>query len=79
MSKIDLSRTVYDLTEEHPGIIPLLEELGFKGIVKPVTRRTIGKRMTIPAGCKVRKVPLAVVMEKLRDAGYEVQGSAEHE
>lgn len=72
--ELDLTRTVYDLTEAHPELIDILAELGFKGILKPLTRTRIGKHMTIPAGCKVRKVPLETVVERLRTAGFTVTG-----
>lgn len=71
---LDLTRTVYDLTEQFPELIPILADLGFKGVLKPLTRTTIGKHMTIPAGCKVRKVPLEHVIERFRAAGFTVTG-----
>lgn len=72
--ELNLRETVYDLTEAHPELIAILADLGFKGILKPLTRTTIGKHMTIPAGCKVRKVPLESVIERLRAAGFTVTG-----
>lgn len=74
MPEIDLSRSVYELTEEHPEVITILRELGFRGIANPITRQTIGRHMTIPAGCKLRKVSLETVVARLRDAGFTVTG-----
>lgn len=74
MHELNLTRSVYELTEEHPELIPILAELGFKGIVKPLTRRTIAKHVTLPEGCKMRKVPLEQVVLRLREAGFVVTG-----
>lgn len=74
MPEINLSHSVFDLTEAHPEIISILQELGFRGIVKPLTRQTVGRHMTISAGCKMKKVPLDTVVARLRAAGFTVTG-----
>lgn len=72
--ELNLQRSVYDLTEAYPELIPILADLGFKGVAKPLTRRAIGKRMTIPEGCKVKRVRLEDVIRRLTEAGFTVTG-----
>ena len=52
MKKIDLKKSVFDLTEEYPELTDILKELGFLGAANPVVRNTIGRLTTIPEGCK---------------------------
>lgn len=71
---IDLTKSVYDLTEEHPQLIDTLKDLGFLGLANPVTRSTIGKVTTIPQGCKLQGKDLREVIQHLKAQGFEVTG-----
>lgn len=35
MKRLDLSKSVYELTEEYPELIDILKELGFPGVKNP--------------------------------------------
>jgi len=72
MKELDLKKSVYDLTEEYPELIDLLKELGFAGLAFPAVRKTLGKKMTIPAGCEKQKIELAAVIGQLESLGYTV-------
>jgi hypothetical protein len=48
MKELDFTKSVYDLTEQYPELIPILKELGFWGVVSQVTRNTVGRVMTLP-------------------------------
>ncbi len=72
MKTIDLNKTVYDLTEEYPELIEVLKELGFAGLAFPAVRKTLGKKMTLPAGCEKQKKDLAEVISHLESLGYTV-------
>ena len=52
MKKISLKKSVYELTEEYPELINILKEMGFLGVANPVVRNTLGRKITIPEGCK---------------------------
>jgi hypothetical protein len=73
MRKIDLNRSVYELTEQYPELIDILKELGFLGVKNPVTRKTVGKLTTIPQGCEKMGKDLNEVIMTLKDKGFEVK------
>ena len=74
MKKLDLSKNVYELTEEYPELIEILFEIGFKAIKNPIARRTIGRVMTIQKGCEQQDRDLGEVIKKLRENGFDVVG-----
>lgn len=71
MKKIDLNKTLYDLTEENPELIEILFKLGFLGVGNPATRNTHGKIMTIPKGCEMLGMNLTDVVNALKEKGYD--------
>ncbi len=75
MKEIDLTKSVYDLTEQYPELIPILKELGFWGVVSQVTRNTVGRVMTIPQGCQKMGKNLDEVICVLKDQGFEIRSS----
>ena len=72
MKKIDLSKSLYDLTDEYPELIPILKEMGFLGVANPVTRNTLGRMTTLPQGCEKQGKDLQEVIEVLEKEGYTV-------
>lgn len=72
MKQIDLNKSVYELTEAYPDIIPILKELGFLGVVNAVLRNTIGRVTTIPQGCEKQGKDLAEVINKLEENGFKI-------
>ena len=73
MKEIDLSLSLYDLTEAYPELIEILKELGFAGVAQPALRSTVGKLTTIPEGCDRHGMDLGEVMSKLKGLGFEVK------
>jgi hypothetical protein len=72
MKKLDLSKTVYELTEEYPELVEILKELGFLGVKSPIVRKTLGRVTTIPQGCKRQGKDLNEVINKLKEKGFDV-------
>ena len=72
--KLDLNKTVYELTQEYPELIDILADLGFKEITKKPVRRSAGKIMTIPKGAKMKNIPMADVAAVLIRSGFELDG-----
>ncbi|MEM4730083.1 MAG: DUF1858 domain-containing protein [Thermoplasmata archaeon] len=70
MKEIDLGKSLYDITEQYPELIPVLKELGFAGVSNPVARSTLGRATTIPQGCERLGIELEMVLEVLRNMGY---------
>ena len=56
--KIDLNKTVYELTAQYPELIDIMAELGFSEITKKAMLNSVGKIMTIPKGAKMKKIPM---------------------
>ncbi len=73
MSKeININKSLYELTQQFPELIPILKDLGFMAITSPVIRNTVGRKMTIPIGCDKQKIPLEKVINQLEQKGFQV-------
>lgn len=70
MKQIDLRKNVFEITEEFPEIIEIMIKSGFKDIGNPVVRKTAGRMMTIPMGCKMKGIKLSEVVGELENMGY---------
>lgn len=73
MKEIDLSKSLYEITEEYPELIPVLKKLGFAGVANPVTRNTLGRLTTLPEGCMKQGKELEEVIKSLEEAGFSVK------
>ena len=75
MKELDLSKSLYELTEAYPELIAILGELGFLGVLKPVVRQTLGRMTTIPQGSAKQGKDLKEVIKKLEEKGFTVKSS----
>ncbi|OFW59188.1 MAG: hypothetical protein A2133_00330 [Actinobacteria bacterium RBG_16_64_13] len=73
MKEIDPKRSIYDLTETYPELIPILKEMGFFGVANPVVRNTLGRATTLPQGCEKQGKDFAEVVASLKELGFEVK------
>jgi hypothetical protein len=73
MKEIDLSKSVYELTETFPELIDILKEMGFLGVGNPIARKTLGRVTTIPQGCQKQGKNLAEVVKKLEEKGFKAR------
>lgn len=74
MKEIDLRKSIYELTEEYPELIEIMKELGFAGIAFPVVRKTLGRKTTLPEGCRKQGNDLNEVINHLESLGFSVTG-----
>ena len=72
MKEIDLKKSVYELTEQYPELIGILKEMGFLGVLNPLVRKTLGKKMTVPEGSRKQQKDLEEVIKKLEDEGFRI-------
>ena len=72
MSKLDLSKSVFELTKEYPELIEIMAQLGFKEITKKAMLNSVGKLTTIPKGAKMKGIPMEKIVSVLRENGFEV-------
>ena len=70
---INLSRSVYDLCTDYPEIIDILNELGFKDILKPGMMQTAGRIMTIPKGAAMKKISIDDIKKKLEEKAFVIE------
>jgi len=73
MTVIDLSKSVYELTEQYPELIDILKNLGFLGVRNPITRNSLGRATTIPQGCQRMGMELGEVIKILKEHGFEIK------
>ena len=73
--KLDLNKTVYELTQEYPELIDIMAGLGFKEITKKAMLQSVGKIMTIPKGAKMKNIPMMDVVTALMGHGFELTGA----
>lgn len=76
MKKIDLNKSIYEVVKENPEVVEILYDLGFTEIKKKAMLHSIGKLTSLPKGCKIRGIELDKVILALKDADYEIVGSA---
>lgn len=74
--RIDLTQTVYQLTEAYPELIDIMASLGFTEIKKKAIRLSAGKLITIPKGAAMRGISMDLVVKALQDGGFTVVGDA---
>ena len=72
---LDLTRSVHDLAQEHPGFVEVMAGLGFTDITKPAALNTVGRVMTVPRGCSIKGVSLEDAVAAFEAAGFSVTGA----
>ena len=70
--QLDLSRTLFELSQDDPEILPIMVQAGFAEIAKPLMLSTVGRVMTIPKGAAMRGIPLNDVLSLFRAKGYQI-------
>lgn len=70
--KIDLNKTVFELTKQYPELIDIMAKLGFTEITKKPVLNSVGKIMTIPKGAKMKNISMIDVVSTLLANGFEL-------
>ncbi len=52
---IDVSIPVAQVIDQHPEVLDLLVELGFKPLANPIMRNTVGRKVSLKQGSKIRR------------------------
>ena len=74
MKKLDLTKPVYELTQEYPELIEIMAGLGFNEITKKPMLHSVGKIMTIPKGAKMKNISMMDIVTTLMGKGFELVG-----
>ena len=69
---LDLTRSLYDLTEEYPELISIFLEMGLEGAANPILRKTVGRKLQVAEGLKRHGVSLEEAERKLAANGFRV-------
>ena len=72
--KLDLNKTVFELTEQYPELIDIMAKLGFTEITKKPVLHSVGKIMTIPKGAKMKNISMMDVVSTLMANGFDLEG-----
>ncbi len=72
--KLDLSKPVYDLVQEYPELVSILEGLGFTEITKPAMLHSMGRITTIPKGATMKGISMMKVVPTLMRNGFQLVG-----
>ena len=75
--EIDFSKSLYELVSQYPEMKEIMLGIGFNEIRKPGMLQTAGRYMTIPKGAKMKKIPLATIIQAFEEAGFQIVGERE--
>ncbi|AFQ45079.1 DUF438 domain-containing protein [Desulfosporosinus meridiei] len=67
---LDLTRSLYDLTEDYPELIPILHEMGLEGATNSILRKTVGRKLPVAEGLKRHGISLEEAKRKLEAKGF---------
>lgn len=70
---IDLSKTVFEICNNDPEVIGILNELGFTDITRPSMLNTAGRWMTIPKGADLKKIGLDKIIAAFQAHNYQIK------
>ena len=71
---IDVSIPVAQVIDQHPEVLDLLVELGFKPLANPIMRNTVGRKVSLKQGSKLEVTPMEKIVRTLEANGYEGVG-----
>ena len=77
MNTIDLNIPVAEVVDQHPEVLDLLVELGFTPLGNPLMRQTLGRRVSIAQGAKMKGIDLNQLVAILRWNGSDIKGEAD--
>lgn len=72
MNSIDLTIPVAQVLDQHPEVMEILVELGFKPLANPIMRNTVGRKVSIKQGASMNGLDVAKIRQTLEFNGYEV-------
>lgn len=71
---IDLDLPVYQTLQDHPEILDLLVDLGFKPLKNPVMVNSLGKVTSLRRGASLIQLDLNDLITSLDQNGYLIKG-----
>ncbi len=75
MKNLDLRLSVYELTEQYPELIEILEKAGLTEITKKKVLSSVGRIMTLPKGARMKGISMEELEAELNRHGFSVDGT----
>jgi hypothetical protein len=72
--EIDLNTSIHELCSQHPEIIQIMQEIGFKDIANPAMLNTAGRFMTISKGAAMKNIDLDIIKKAFEARGFSISG-----
>jgi hypothetical protein len=70
---LDLTKSVFEICTQNPGVIDVLKAIGFENIANPAMLNTAGRFMTIPKGAVMKGIELDKIKEEFTKRGYSIK------
>jgi len=70
MKKIDINKSIYELSQEYPEIIDIMVDIGFKDIAKKGMLNTAGRIMTIQKGAAMKGIGIETIKKEFKARGF---------
>lgn len=77
MKQIDINKSIYDLSQEYPEVIEIMESIGFKDIGKKGMLNTAGRIMTIQKGAVMKGIEMDKIIKVFEDRGFSISKEEE--
>lgn len=73
MNKIDINKSIFELSKEYPEIIEIMEGIGFKDITKKGMLNTAGRIMTVPKGAMMKGIEMETIKKEFENKGFLIE------
>lgn len=70
--EIDLNKSIYELCSQHPEIVQIMQEIGFKDIANPAMLNTAGRFMTIAKGAAMKNIDIDIIKQAFEARGFRL-------
>lgn len=72
MREIDMNKSIYELSQEYPEIIEIMENIGFKDITKKGMLNTAGRIMSISKGAMMKGIEIETIKKAFEARGFSI-------
>lgn len=70
--EIDLNKSIYELCSQHPEVVQIMQEIGFKDIANPAMLNTAGRFMTIAKGAAMKNIDIDIIKQAFEARGFRL-------
>lgn len=70
--EVDLNKSIYELCSQHPEVVQIMQDIGFKDIANPAMLNTAGRFMTIAKGAAMKNIDMDIIKQAFESRGFRV-------